>query len=214
MGKQFIRKTKSKKKKGEFDPQIFKDPFALEVSWDAASRGGGGAFKFHTLHYTNSSRCVFRATFAGILISFILFAIGITPLITVGLNIISIGFFLIFGLVGFYGIFFGTAPIVFDKNKGCFWMRNWFGPKEKKLDYFCRLEDIHAIQIISEIFTSRNGSSIHKHSSYELNIILNNKKRINVLDYGQKKDIKKYAKMLSLFLNVPLWDASDYITYT
>jgi len=78
---------------------------------------------------------------------------------------------------------------------------------KKTLPYFAKLEDIHALQLISEYCGGNDGS----YYSYELNLVLENGKRINVVDHGNKNKLRKEANNLSAFLAKPVWDAIDMI---
>jgi hypothetical protein len=113
-----------------------------------------------------------------------------------------IGFcFIVAGTCLFY---FGTAPIVFDKTNGFFWKgrkvpdRNY---DKQAVKYFAKLKHIHALQIVSEYIKSDKKS----YYSYELNIVLKDGRRINVIDHGKKDKVQEDAKTLSLFLGKPVW---------
>ena len=70
-------------------------------------------------------------------------------------------------------------------------------------DSAVRIDAIYALKIVSERISRSESSWI----SYELNLILNNGRRINVVDHGNGVKIRKDAKRLTEFLNVPIWDA-------
>ena len=92
---------------------------------------------------------------------------------------------LIVGLLFFLfaGIFFyhGLKPTVFDKTQVYFW-KGWKSPRmvvnKNEIKHMARLDNIHALQIIDERVSSKNGSYL----SYEINLILNNTERINIMD--------------------------------
>ncbi len=73
----------------------------------------------------------------------------------------------------------------------------------KSLKYFAEIEQIHALQLISEYCRSDKNS----YYSYELNLILEDGKRINVVDHGNLGKIRDQAATLSEFLRKPVWDA-------
>ncbi|RWX50781.1 hypothetical protein VU01_12641, partial [Candidatus Electrothrix marina] len=52
---------------------------------------------------------------------------------------------------------------------------------------------------------SGNKSS---YCSYEINLVLQDGSRINVVDHGKKNRIREDAHALAEFLGKPLWDAS------
>lgn len=67
------------------------------------------------------------------------------------------------------------------------------------------LDDICAIQLISE-YCSGDDSSYY---SYELNLVLKDASRINVIDHGNKTRILEDTQILADFLDVPVWNAID-----
>lgn len=115
----------------------------------------------------------------------------------------------VFFLIG--SIFFRTSirPIVFDKTKGLYWK----GYKAPQIDSSgsnskgeaTRLSQIHALQIISE---SVSSSSSKSYRSFELNLVLKNGSRLNVVDHGKDDKVRDDAGKLAAFLGVPVWDVS------
>ena len=93
------------------------------------------------------------------------------------------------------------------KKIGAYW-KGRKSPREvfnkSELKNFAELDDVHAIQLISE-FVRGNKTSYH---SYELNLVLQDGKRLNVIDHGNKNVIKENAETLSKFLDKPIWDAT------
>jgi len=72
-----------------------------------------------------------------------------------------------------------------------------------------KLDQIHAIQLISEYVTGLsdfNNSDDVRFHSYEINLILKNSERVNVIDHGDGFQVLADAERLSLFLNVPVWN--------
>lgn len=65
------------------------------------------------------------------------------------------------------------------------------------------LSKIIAIQLIGEVVTGNDSS----YNSFELNIVMDDGKRFNVIDQGNLKSLIRDAKWLSEFLNVPIWHA-------
>ena len=60
------------------------------------------------------------------------------------------------------------------------------------------------MQLLSK-FVSGSKSSYY---SYELNLVLNDGRRINVVDHGDLKRLRSDVKTLSQFLDKPVWDAT------
>ena len=105
-----------------------------------------------------------------------------------------------------------TKPIVFNFQKGYFFkgrMKSHQSPQQAGLEDWCRLEEIHALQIISERVrsSSKNGRSRY-YRSHELNLIKKDASRLNVVDYGNLKRLRIDAEVLAQTLDIPIWDAS------
>jgi hypothetical protein len=201
-----------------FDPSSLNDPVAMQTEWVPAKKGGFN-FRVHQLVSVDTNRIEFRATPGAKLfyLLFLLVGIGISihfiyskllsgglslNMDTIGLLIISV-FFTGFG--GF-GLYTGTSPIVFDKMQGCFWKGRKSPDKvfnKSSLKYFAELKQIHALQLISEYC---RGNKIDFYS-YELNLVLKNSQRINVIDHGDLEKLRSDAAILSAFLEKPVWNA-------
>lgn len=200
------------------DPSIFNDPIALQTDWSPAKRGGTN-FKTHKLVEVRMDRLEFKPTlgvylFCGV---FILFGMG-----AILLGILMPGdtstpdsqwamiapavFGVLFAGVGFGMYYYFSIPRVFDKTLGVYWR----GRKEPRhyadnpeSGKGARLNDIHAIQLLKE-YVSGDKSSYY---SYELNLVLKDGSRLNVVDYGNRKKLEVAAKKLAEFLGRPIWDA-------
>ena len=96
------------------------------------------------------------------------------------------------------------TPRVFDLSHG-YYCRSRIKPEHafdpSKIKDHVRLTDIHALQLISE-YVSGDKSSYY---SYELNLVLKDASRINVVDHGARSTIYRDAQDLSVFLGKPLW---------
>lgn len=199
-----------------FDPAQLNDPLAMQTEWTPAKRGGS-SFRTHKLIEVNFYRMEFRASLGAILfyIIFIIAGLGIiigfafTKIASDGFSfdadtILPLAAGLVFAVVGGFLLYFGTAPIVFDKTQGAFWKgRKTPNEYRQNIKHFAGLEKIHALQLISEYVRS----SKHSYYSYELNLVLEDSERINVIDHGKLNRIREDAQNLSVFLNKPVWDA-------
>ncbi|VAX28095.1 hypothetical protein MNBD_IGNAVI01-2953 [hydrothermal vent metagenome] len=204
-----------------FDPSQLNDPVAAKTKWTPA-KGGGANFKTHNLVQVNMNRMKFSSSLgAKIFYSlFLLMGLGLAVVFlyqqlaknnsgfTFDLLFPSL-FGLFFAVVGGLLLYFGTKPIVFEKSSGYFWK----GRKNPETVYnmsevkdYVKLKDIYALQIISEYIKSSKSS----YYSYELNLVLNDASRINVIDHGNLKKIRKDTLKLSQFLRKPVWDATIY----
>ncbi len=75
---------------------------------------------------------------------------------------------------------------------------------EKYKDKIISINEIHALQIISERVHGKNTS----YTSYELNMILKNSSRVNIIDHWNLEEIRKNASELAN----KLWVKVYYIT--
>jgi hypothetical protein len=96
----------------------------------------------------------------------------------------------------------GRKPIVFDRTAG-FTMGN------VKTAASTPLEDIVGIQILGEcVQSTHSGNTSTTFLSYELNLVLGDASRKNVVDHGHLESLRQDAAMLGGFLNVSVWDAT------
>ena len=196
-----------------FDASRFGDELALQTEWTPCKPGGTN-FKSHQLVEVRYDRMEFKASTGMVLFSSLFIAVGglmiLIPLIA-GEDGGAIAFLslmgLLFGGVGAWVLYSSTVPTVFDKTIGMFWKTR------KTPDFYShhadtkdqvRLNNIYAIQLIAEYIRGDKQG----YYSYELNLVMNDGKRINVVDHGKKSVILKDAETLSRFLNKPVWNAA------
>ncbi|GAB4254374.1 MAG: hypothetical protein Kow0065_01340 [Methylomicrobium sp.] len=202
-----------------FDPSRFDDPLAMHTDWHPLQRGGAN-FRTHKLVDLGYGRIEFQASTAAKLFYSVFLWVGLGMSIGISVTqlatatqsfdadiIVPIVFGLFFSTIGASLWYFGTMPIVFDKRTGFFWKgRN--APSrthiQKNVKYCVPLASIHALQIIVE-HCKGNKSAYY---SYELNLILTNGQRVNVIDHGNLDKLREDARMLALFLGKPVWDAT------
>ena len=204
--------------KEPFDPSIFDDEIALQTDWGPLVSGGTN-FKTKNLSIKPGvNKAIFKASIGSILFGgiFLLAGIGvmiagISKLISSGYeadNYFLIGFGLIFGTIGGVILNYFTKPVTFDKENGFFYKgrisRDKLIYSEGDIKNCISLKKIHALQIIAE-YCSGNKSSYY---SYELNIILKNGERMNVIDHGNLKAIRNDADTVADFLDIKVWDAA------
>ena len=201
-----------------FDPSGLNDPIAMQTEWRPL-KSGGTNFKTHKLVEVNYHRLEFKATvFARIFCMLFLLA-GLAVVFFFGLKTIDwqnltsnfesaipLIAGLIFATVGSVLLYFCTKPIVFDKTYGYYWK----GRKEPAQTYdqdnkktSAPLSDIHALQIVSE----RVSSSKNSYYSYEINLVLHDGGRLNVIDHGRLASIREDAQKVAAFLGIPVWDS-------
>ena len=196
------------------------DPFAQQIKWTPLKRGGTN-IRTHKLYRANPNRIEFKASVGARLfyLSFLVIGCGILiclPYFTISykgfaLNnttIIPILVASVFIIVGTCLYYFCTTPIVFDKKSGFVWKgRNKREDiiNKNNLKHFFELRAIHALQLISEYIKSDRKA----YYSYELNIVLNDGRRINIVDHSEKEPIEREAKKLSNFLGKAVWKSYD-----
>lgn len=205
-----------------FSPSQFNDPIAEQIAWN---RIGSKKICPHKLSKIDSETIEFKVTseckpLSFFVLAIILFVFGLpNNFITL---MIWAGIILIFSI----GYYFTTAPIIFSKTKGYFGkgrnpnkIRAYFQKRESSEELSDNniyekqvpLEQIYAIQLIKVI----RGTGKYRNTNYELNLVLKNKERVNVIHNGEvrhsiKAQIRKDAEELSRFLGLPVWDALDY----
>lgn len=192
----------------------FDDPIAKKTDWYPA-KSGGANFKTHNLTKFSTSVYKFQLSLGGKIFIGIFALVGlIVAIIGVGMLFSSnwTGFF----LVPFGSIFAGAAyfmyrtmgqPIVFDRTMGFIWTGHkapTFAGDQKSKQNLIYFTDIHAIQILSE----RIRSDKSNYTSYEINMVLKDTTRFNVIDHGNHAQILLDAETLSKFLGKPIWDVS------
>lgn len=200
------------------DLGAFDDPLAKRVSWRPLKVGGSN-FTTHKLVYDSLDRLSFRATFGAKFFYGIFLVVGIVMLVAllplVGSTaagqspspMILLGVIgLLFVTIGAAMMKAGTQPIVFDKARGFFW-KGRIAPDEvfdrSRIKEHAELSRVHALQLISEYC---HGNK-HAYTSYELNIVLEDGERINVVDHGSFRKLAEEAQKLADFLEKPLWNA-------
>lgn len=202
------------------DASRFGDPLALRTEWKPAKRGGAN-FRTRKLSEAGASRLEFRATLGAkllyaLVLGFALTGLGVT---TAGLlgeaeppasSFIPPAVCLLFVGVGALLFWWGVRPVVFDKSSGYFWIGRK-GPDQvfnpDKLKGVAQLSEVHALQILPELCKTKNSH----YYSFELNLVLRDGERRNVVDHGNLRGLLADAETLSAFLQVPLWDASAFI---
>ena len=205
-----------------FDVSRFNDPLAEVVEWVPLKRGGSN-FHTHKMVEVDAHRMEFRPTIGAKLFAGIFIAVGIifpVLFLTAGSDSPDMDSawaplgIIVFGLVfaGAGGAMWYTMgkPRVFDKWAGMYWK----GHKKPDLLYkpvdendkakqdAAMLRDVHAIQLIREYVRSDKSS----YYSYELNLVLADGSRVNVIDHGKKSEIMDDARKLGEFLGVPVWN--------
>ncbi len=202
------------------DPGRFNDPLACQTAWTPLVSGGTNICS-HALYKANSVRLEFRPRPLALLFPAVFIVIGLIAgfwLLSQGLAGDSM--LLLMGPL-FGGAFVGIGvlilrswarPRVFDKKLGYYWKGKGVSRlnQVRQQQEHCALNEIKALQIIREYCRSNSNNSRGRgYYSYELNLVLPDGKRLNVVDHGKLGQLRADARTLSHFLDRPLWDASD-----
>ena len=161
----------------------------------------------------DSTRIEFKATKGAVLFYSVFLLVGLGVMIGFAAggdlqdSLLPLIFGAVFALVGGALLYFGAAPIVFDTRKGSYW-KGRTSPYDvrhtSELKHHAPLDRIHALQLVSE-YVRGNKSSYY---SFELNLVLDDGSRMNVVDHGNFARLHEDARTLSEFLGKPLWDGT------
>ena len=181
---------------------------------------GGASFKTNVLIKESSSKILYKPSIGAAIFGFIFLAIGlgvlffgIYPLFGNNFNFAEVEWFLlIFGLIfataGGFTYYMFYMPRVFDKQIGYYYKAYKFKIHDSNKSASksqIPLNSIIAIQLIGEHVKNDKGS----YKSFELNLVLKDGSRKNVVDHGNLKSIISDAEILSDFLDVPIWHAGS-----
>lgn len=183
------------------DPKIFNDEIAVKTEWTPL-KIGGASFSTNRMVKTTEFQLEFKINLGFKLLCCVLISIGFFAIMVAIFKKISPVFpgdwelaiipGLVFFLVGSGLLYFGTRPISFNRRS------RYFLNHKKKVS----LEQVHALQILKENVRGNKSSFL----SYELNLILKDATRVNVIDHGNYQQIKNESAQLGIFLGVPVWD--------
>lgn len=191
------------------------DPLASKVSWQPLARGGS-SFRTHRLQQSAGQLKVRRTT-GGVVFACVFMVPGtlaVLAALPVALMASEKGW-LIGGFLLLWGTIFGGAgwllllggkPLTFDARAGVYFRgKAYVHGQGRDTDQQGSLGHIHALQLVSEHITG-SGRNRRSFVSHELNLVLDDGERVNVMDHGG--DIETCAKQLADFLDVPLWKAT------
>jgi len=189
------------------------DPVAAQTEWGPVSQGGA-SFRTHVLVQVSPSRVEFHPTGQGRLIPILFLLAGLGALAFGAYGLVSdigAGAFIILWLVvgcmfagtGGAVYWFMTRRVAFDRQAGCFWKG---GPTPKRFSVpdaefgknAVPFAEIHAIQLVSKLPSD--------YTSYEVNLVMEDGSRVNVVDHGDLVRIRQDVARLAQFLEVPIWD--------
>lgn len=203
----------------------FDDGFASRVGWSPCVNGGNN-YTTSNLSQLNSRLLVYKPSISTLLILiFLAFgslfsligAFSVTKIFWIGLILSSV--FLLLLLYYFSKL---GKKIYFDKMRKLIYKSS--KPKalnrQKTITNYIKFDEVHAIQLLCETVQKRKSHS-HNHGisvsvmlnpyfdSYELNLVLKNSHRINIVDHKNESLIYADAETLAKLLNVKIWDATN-----
>jgi hypothetical protein len=210
-------------------PPPFDDPLAARIPWTPLAKGGAN-FVTSKLVQRHPWRMEVRHSTGCLFVSLILIGFGVLSLPLAVLSLFQPSIFpirqpdgtphsalalfvplaisLLFILAGVLILVISRIPFVFDQRLGLYW-RGRGNPDDlaRHAPYRIsgRLKNIRALQIVGEWI----GDSDNPYWSYELNLVLHDGSRINVMDHGSLQVLRRQASELAAFLRVPLWDGTQ-----
>jgi len=216
-----IEELKKMQKPAERPAVAASDPVAAATEWTPL-KAGGANFQTHRLEVVSAQYLRFKASLGALLFYGLFFLIGTGMLTGFSVHhtlagtwelsvdiVLPLLMGLVFASVGGGLLYWGTKPIQFDKQTGYFW-KGRTSPSDvfnvEELSCAARLTDIHAIQLLREYVQGQKGGGYY---SYEMNLILKDSHRLNVVDHGKLEKARADAQQLADFLHVPLWDATQ-----
>ena len=196
------------------------DPIAQSVDWSPVKRSGNN-YRTRELIEPRQGRLEYKPAMIAKVITWAVLLHSAPALLgTVVLVIIdqmsigdAIAPFLFSGgatVLGYYMWSVMCSPIIFDGESNMYWRG---GNDVRSSKTSIRFDDIHAIQLVSKrIIRTRkyHGNIRHrrKFNSVELNLVLSDGSRINVLDHSKVGLIRSEAARLGELIGVPVWDAT------
>lgn len=195
---------------------IFKNPLAEKVSWKPQKRGGSN-YKSRKLVTINSQNLRYKPTTVSFVFSYLFLA---APFLFFAFQflvnnqeqwkifmefpvVLSFPIFIIAGAIVLYALY---KPIGFNKKIG-YYYKSYKKPTSLRevpdSKKWVKLDDVKALQIIKERVKTKNSSFI----SYELNLVLKDASRVNVIDHSNYQSIMEDAQVIADFIGIPYWNA-------
>lgn len=179
-------------------------------------KGGGANFRTHHLVVANPHRLEVRTSVQMILFCGLFIALGAGVggvFIVSGLRSGDLVQALMPGLVGLVFVLTGALLLrsaskrrVFDRTLGGYWRGSGKLSNPQALAAqaeWAWLQDIKALQLLQERITSRSSSGgSRSYWSYELNLVLSDGRRLNVMDHGNYNRLRQDADAIAQFLGV------------
>ena len=209
----------------------FADPVAEHTEWTPLVTRGMNR-RTHRLVQASASRWEMRpltslriicAIFCVLFVTMgaVLAAVGLLGLYRLaqaswpGLGAIALLLAFLFGgvLLAWVGVWqfrWLCRPRVFDLKANWFWSgkRPRDDANRTASERSAPLEQVHAVQIVAELVSGTKSTNFRDFKSYEINLVMHDGHRVNVVDHGYLKHIRKDAETIAELIGVPVWDAT------
>ncbi len=171
------------------DVASFGDPLAARIEW-APLVHGGSRHRSRDLVETAQGRVESKRAWPAFVMAGICAATGI------GASFLLFPCGLLFGAVFLVGAvaLMRHSPRVFDATR-----RECMIGKQT-----VEFAQIHALQVLEERVSGSEDSP--NYTSYELNLVLKDGSRLNVLDHGDRARLERDAELLAKMLGCPIWN--------
>ena len=191
-------------------PTYIRDALADQTTWSPLVPGGTN-FRTRQLAEIGPMRLEYKALRGAVLFAMLFVTIGLVTALTP------------FVYASFFDFVFEIwMPIALLAGSLCFAIGGAFLLKDvrrvgfdKAQGVFIRgrtrisLADVRAVQIVGEALRTGGMYTAANFQSYEINLVLRDADRTNVVDHGDELDrVHEEASKLAEFLSVPLWDAT------
>jgi hypothetical protein len=175
------------------DLGAFSDPAAQTADWTPVVRGGSN-FGTHHLVELDADRIAFKKTIGYVLFGlvFLLVGLGCSGGAAIGGSWLVALFGIPFAAIGAWILW--PRALVFDAR------RRTYAAGDTSIAF----DTIQALQLLKE----RVSGDDSDYDSYELNLVLRDGKRVNVVDHGNLKLLRADAQQVRLMLGCPLWDGT------
>jgi len=191
-------------------PTHLQDALALRIEWAPLVKGGTN-FRTRRLAQIGPHRLEYRALRSAVMFSMLFLTIGVAAVsvpvsYTYFFSVVPQGWMSIPLLGGGVFVTFGAVFLRKDVQRiGLDKVRGEFRRGRTRIP----LSDIHAIQIVGELLGTSGMYTTANFESYEINLVLSNGSRTNVVDHGDELErVRDDASQLARFLSVPVWDGT------
>lgn len=221
MKKDILEKVDQLTKRGNIPLDInvdcFNDPLATKIDWRPLKKGGVN-FQAEIMEESGNNGLLIKSSLKSILLKSIVPLFGLVFLIggpwkyfakgsdsivdllfptSIGLAMVIVGVILIRNAL---------KSIMIDGENSCITLKNG-----EKIEF----KNIHAFQILEEYVKDKKRESNARNStsvdywSYELNIVLKNGERVNLMDHSEFDVLRRDASKVAGLIKAPIWDSTD-----